>query len=113
MFWTEETFRIFEYDRAEKPSLDMVLQRIHPHDRALAQQVIEGVSKSTDFEHECRLLLPDGRIKHIHAIACCTECIWRSRVYRGRDRHHRTQDYRGQDPAPGRCRYSGDLLRQP
>ena len=67
--WTEETFRIFGYGRAEKPSLDMVLQRIHPRDRALAQQVIEGVSKSTDFEHECRLLLPDGRIKHIHAIA--------------------------------------------
>jgi len=66
--WTEETFRIFEYDRAEKPTLDMVFQRIHPHDRALAQQVIEGISKSTDFEHECRLLLPDGRIKHIHAI---------------------------------------------
>jgi len=28
--WTDETYRIFEYDRAEKPTLDMVFQRIHP-----------------------------------------------------------------------------------
>src|SRR5260370_16029542 len=44
----------------------MVFQRIHPQDRALAQQVIEGVSRSTDFEHEYRLVMPSGAIKHIH-----------------------------------------------
>jgi PAS domain S-box-containing protein len=67
--WTDETYRIFEYDRAEKPTLDMVFQRIHPQDRALAQQVIEGVSGSTDFEHEYRLLMPSGAIKHIRVRA--------------------------------------------
>src|SRR5580698_4799894 len=56
--WSDETYRIFEYDRAEKPTLNMVLQRIHPDDRSLAQQVIEGVSRSTDFEHEYRLVMP-------------------------------------------------------
>ena len=40
--WSDETYRIFDYDRAGKPTVDMVVQRIHPHDRALAQQVIEG-----------------------------------------------------------------------
>jgi PAS domain S-box-containing protein len=67
--WTEETYRIFEYDLAEKPTLDLVFQRIHPHDRALAQQVIEGVSSSTDFEHEYRLVIPSGAIKHIRVRA--------------------------------------------
>jgi formate hydrogenlyase transcriptional activator len=67
--WSDETYRIFEYDRAEKPTLNMVFQRIHPHDRALAQQVIEGVSRSPDFEHEYRLVLPSGAIKHIHVRA--------------------------------------------
>src|SRR5580704_1479055 len=67
--WSDETYRIFEYDRAEKLTLDMVSQRIHPHDRALAQQVIEGVSRSTDFEHEYRLVMPTGPIKHIHVRA--------------------------------------------
>src|SRR4029077_12267046 len=36
--WSDETYRIFEYDRTEKPHLDMVLERIHPHDKALVQQ---------------------------------------------------------------------------
>ncbi len=67
--WSDETYRIFEYDRAEKPTLNMAFQRIHPHDRALAQQVIEGVSRSTDFEHEYRLVMPSGAIKHIHVRA--------------------------------------------
>src|SRR5260221_10439505 len=67
--WSDETYRIFEYDRAEKPTLNMLFQRIHPHDRGLAQQVIEGVSRSTDFEHEYRLVMPSGAIKQIHVRA--------------------------------------------
>src|SRR6266851_5666501 len=55
--WSDETYRIFEYDRAQTPHLDMVLKRIHPQDKALAQQIVESVSASgSDFEHECRLL---------------------------------------------------------
>ena len=47
-----------------------MVQRVHPQDRALAQQVIDRASQTgTDFEHEYRLLLPDGRVKHVHAIA--------------------------------------------
>jgi PAS domain S-box-containing protein len=68
--WSDETYRIFEYDRAEHPTLDLLSQRIHPQDRALAQQVIERASKTgTDFEHEYRLLLPNGAIKHVRALA--------------------------------------------
>jgi PAS domain S-box-containing protein len=70
LVWTDETYRIFEYDGATKPTLDMVVQRVHPQDRALAQQVIDRASQTdTDFEHEYRLLLADGRVKHVHAIA--------------------------------------------
>ena len=68
--WSEETYRIFEHDPAEKPTISLVLQRTHPQDRALVQQVIEHASKTgTDFEHEYRLLLPSGAIKHVHALA--------------------------------------------
>jgi len=67
--WSDETYRIFEYD-SEKPTLNMALQRIHPQDRALVQQIIEDVSKSgTDFEHEYRLVVPSGAIKHLHVRA--------------------------------------------
>jgi PAS domain S-box-containing protein len=68
--WSDETYRIFEYSPAEKPTLNMVLQRVHPQDRALVQEVIEDVSKSgTDFEHEARLVMPSGAIKHLHVRA--------------------------------------------
>jgi PAS domain S-box-containing protein len=68
--WSDETYRIFEYDPAEKPTLSMVLQRTHPQDRALVQQVIENVSKSgTDFEHEYRLVMQNGVMKHVHVRA--------------------------------------------
>jgi PAS domain S-box-containing protein len=68
--WSNETYRIFEYDITLKPTLDSAMQRVHPQDRALAQQVIDRASQTgADFEHEGRLLLPDGRVKHVHAIA--------------------------------------------
>ena len=68
--WSDETYRIFEYDPAVKPTIDLVVQRVHPDDRALVQQVIDRASQTgTDFEHEYRLLLADGRVKHVHAIA--------------------------------------------
>jgi PAS domain S-box-containing protein len=68
--WSDETYRIFEYDRSVRPTIDSVMQRVHPQDRADFQKVIDGASRgATDFEHTYRLLLPDGRVKHVHAIA--------------------------------------------
>ncbi|HWY59830.1 MAG TPA: sigma 54-interacting transcriptional regulator, partial [Terriglobales bacterium] len=68
--WSDETYRIFEYDRSVKPTIDSVMQRVHLQDRADFQKVIDGVSRgATDFEQAYRLLLPDGRVKHVHAIA--------------------------------------------
>src|SRR6202045_905429 len=68
--WSDEDYRIFEYDRAEKPSVIMVLQRTHPQDRALHQQVVDrGSQTGADFELEYRLLMADGRVKHVHSIA--------------------------------------------
>jgi PAS domain S-box-containing protein len=67
--WSDETYRIFEYDRTLKPTVDSVVQRVHPDDKAPAQQVIDHLSQTgSDFEHECRLLLPDGRVKQVHSI---------------------------------------------
>jgi PAS domain S-box-containing protein len=68
--WSDETYRIFEYDRSVKPTIHSVMQRVHPQDRADFQKVIDGASGgATDFEHTYRLLLPDGRVMHVHAIA--------------------------------------------
>ena len=69
IYWSEETYNIFEHDRAAKPTLELVLQRIHPDDRDLVQQALDQASKArTDFDFEHRLLMPDGRVKHLHVL---------------------------------------------
>ena len=35
IFWSDETFRIFGYDRTTTPTFDLVLQRVHPDDARL------------------------------------------------------------------------------
>jgi formate hydrogenlyase transcriptional activator len=68
--WSDETYRIYEYDRSVNPTRDLVLQRVHPEDREGCRKILDDTSlQTTDFEHTFRLLLPDGRIKHVHAIA--------------------------------------------
>jgi len=70
MFWSEETFRIFQYDRATKPAVDAILQRVHPEDKALVQERIDrAINESKDCDMEYRLLLPDNSIKHVHVVA--------------------------------------------
>jgi PAS domain S-box-containing protein len=70
LVWSAETFRIMGYDPMLKPKLEMVLQRVHPEDLALVQQMFNVASSdasSLDFDH--RLLMPDGSVKHLHVIA--------------------------------------------
>jgi transcriptional regulator with GAF, ATPase, and Fis domain len=43
--WSEESFRIFGYDKSLAVTLDMVVQRTHPEDRALVQTTLERASK--------------------------------------------------------------------
>jgi PAS domain S-box-containing protein len=70
IFWSEETFRIFEYDRAVKPTIEIILRAAHPEDVALVEQTIARASQDgKDFSHEYRLLMPDGRVKHVDVVA--------------------------------------------
>ncbi len=70
IIWSEETFRIFEYDRTIKPTIDLALQRVHPEDTALVKQTLERASQDgKDFDLENRLLMPDGSVKNVHVVA--------------------------------------------
>src|SRR6266849_2451141 len=70
IIWSEETFRIFQYDRTTTPTVELILQRVHPEDAALVKQTIERASQDgKNFEHEYRLLMPDGSVKHVHVVA--------------------------------------------
>jgi PAS domain S-box-containing protein len=73
IIWSAETFRIFGYDPATKANLQMVVERTHPDDRAAVQQTIDqAIRDGKDFEHEYRLLMPDGSVKQVHALARAT-----------------------------------------
>ena len=68
--WSDETYRIFEYDQLVKPTIDLMVQRVHPEDRSDFLKVIESASAgATQFEHTYRWLLPDGSVKYVHALA--------------------------------------------
>jgi PAS domain S-box-containing protein len=70
MRWSEETFRIFAYDRATKPAVERILQRVHPEDKAMVQEYIERATRDgTDCDLEYRLLLPDDSVKHVRVVA--------------------------------------------
>jgi PAS domain S-box-containing protein len=70
IIWSEETFRIFQYDRSTKPTVELILQRVHPGDAAPVQQTIERASQAgKDFDLEHRLLMSDGSVKHVHIVA--------------------------------------------
>jgi PAS domain-containing protein len=70
IYWSAEIYNIFEYDRAAKPTLEMILRRIHPDDRDRVQQTLERASEArADFDLEHRLLMPNGSVKHLHASA--------------------------------------------
>jgi PAS domain S-box-containing protein len=70
IFWSEETYDIFELERSVKPTLQLIFERMHPDDRDPAEQALDkAINEKTDFDFEHRLQMPDGRIKHLHVIA--------------------------------------------
>ena len=69
-FWSHETFPILGVDRAVRPSIDLILQRVHPDDRNLVQQGLSSVAIGLrDLDSEVRLLMPDEQIKHVRVVA--------------------------------------------
>jgi formate hydrogenlyase transcriptional activator len=70
IFWSDETFRIFQCNPRTNPTVQFVLSRVHPDDHGLVQYQIDRASrdgKAFDFEH--RLQVPDGSIKHVRVTA--------------------------------------------
>jgi predicted ATPase/signal transduction histidine kinase/CheY-like chemotaxis protein len=70
IWWSAETFRIFEFEQANRHNLAQIIQRTHPQDRAFLEQALDRARREkTDFDLEHRLLMPDGSIKHLRVAA--------------------------------------------
>ena len=68
IFWSDETFRIFEFDPSSKLSLQMILNCVHPQDMPSVNMAIAAANKAEGIDLEFRLLMPDGRIKYLHVV---------------------------------------------
>lgn len=70
IYWSEETYRIFECAPARVPTLQMVLERTHPDDRMHLQRILDrALVERDEFTVEHRLLMADGSIKYVRAVA--------------------------------------------
>jgi PAS domain S-box-containing protein len=70
IFWSEETSRIFQYEPAMAPTVELLLKRTHPEDAAFVEERMERAAQiGNDFDFEHRLLMPDGSTKCVHVVA--------------------------------------------
>jgi signal transduction histidine kinase/CheY-like chemotaxis protein len=70
VYWSAETFRIYEFDGAVPPELARIVRQTHPEDRDFHEQILDRArQEKKDFDLEYRVLMPDGSIKHLEVVA--------------------------------------------
>ena len=68
--WSEQLYRIFEFDPSLPVTLELIGTRVHPEDMPpLRDRLARARDTGTDFEHEHRLQMPDRSIKYLHMVA--------------------------------------------
>jgi PAS domain S-box-containing protein len=68
--WSEELYRIFEFQPGIRVTLRLIGSRYHPEDRRVMDETTERIRRGvTEFDYEHRLLMPDGSIKWVHVVA--------------------------------------------
>lgn len=68
--FSEELYRIFEFDRSTPVTLERIAGQIDPDDRPFLAAKIEAARQTDDVnDYEIRLRLPDGRVKHVQTVS--------------------------------------------
>src|SRR6185503_14136572 len=71
--WSEELYRIYEFDQGITITLEVIRRRVHPEDLTLYEKMVaQARNGAEDFEWQYRLLMPDQSIKYLHAVARAT-----------------------------------------
>ncbi|HTI16875.1 MAG TPA: AAA family ATPase [Trinickia sp.] len=68
--WSDEHFRIFDFDPATtQPSYATFMERIHTDDQPSLEQALDrAVRNRSRFQHEYRIVLPGGAVKHVQSV---------------------------------------------
>jgi signal transduction histidine kinase/CheY-like chemotaxis protein len=70
LYWSDGAYRIFECELTTKPTIQLVIDRTHPEDRMRHHQIIDRAAREgCEFIAEYRLLMADGSVKHVQAVA--------------------------------------------
>ena len=71
--WSEQLYRIYEFEIGVPVTLERIRTRVHPEDLSLLEKMIEQArGDADDFEWQYRLVMPDESIKYLHAVAFST-----------------------------------------
>ena len=70
IYWSEEMRQIFGLDsQGSLPGREEFLRLVHPEDRhRFNEEVDKALRAKADLEHDYRIVLADGTVKHIHGI---------------------------------------------
>src|SRR5712672_3201451 len=67
--WSEELYRIFEFDRDVPVTLELIGSRVHPEDIPMLNDMIDRARGSgSDFEYEHRLQMSNRSVKYLHMV---------------------------------------------
>lgn len=68
--WTEEMYRMFEFEPGTPLTFDLIASRMHPDDVPMLGEMVERAHRGeAHFEYEHRLMMPDQTVKYVHLIA--------------------------------------------
>lgn len=71
--WSEQLYRIYEFDHVVPVTLELLRTRVHPEDVPLLDDMIRRARTGVgDLEYEHRLQMPDLSVKHLHVVAHAT-----------------------------------------
>ena len=69
IIWSDESYRVMDYPRSITPSVERIMDRVHPDDRALVAETVDRmVRERSNMELEHRLLMPDHSVKHVRVL---------------------------------------------
>ncbi|HET6977100.1 MAG TPA: ATP-binding protein [Pyrinomonadaceae bacterium] len=68
--WSEQLYRIFEFDPQLTVTIELIGSRVHPEDIPSLNDIIDRARNAVgDFQFEHRLLMPDQSVKYLHLTA--------------------------------------------
>lgn len=73
--WSEQLYRIYGLEVGLPVTVELVRSRVHPDDTSLLEKLMTVGQRrnGNKIDEQYRLLMPDGSIKHLHAVGHATQ----------------------------------------